>query len=192
MARSNPTPVIEPYEETLTGRAAAEKRAWARLVLSQLEGLVDIEGTTFEMHAGREYRDFGLAEGLRRQGATIVVPAEHLGHGEQLAFYNRRPGSTSSSSTVAAAPVPLATRARGSYVALGEHLEGLDGQAVQLSFVKIEEILGRELPASARLCRVWWANEAKGTHSHAAAWTDVGWLVDGVDFGRGTVRFRKG
>jgi hypothetical protein len=42
---------------------------------------------TFELHAGMEYREFGLRQGLEREGARIEIPAKGLRMGEQLAFY---------------------------------------------------------------------------------------------------------
>lgn len=85
----HPADVIEPYDETLKGQPAARKRAWAKRVMEQLvetfgEDLTDFE---FEIHAGADYRDFGLAEGLRSLGATVINPVRGLGIGKQKAFY---------------------------------------------------------------------------------------------------------
>ena len=47
----------------------------------------DLRGVEFEIHAGSAYRDFGLVDGLRQLGARVVMPAEGLNQGQQLAFY---------------------------------------------------------------------------------------------------------
>jgi hypothetical protein len=79
---------LEPYNETLNDQSAESKRRWAEKVLADLDSLgLDFRTTTFEIHAGNEYRSFGLVDGLRARGATVEVPAAHLGQGEQLAFY---------------------------------------------------------------------------------------------------------
>ncbi len=83
-----PDEVLEPYEETLNDNSVAAKRAWATSVLCLLESSVSIAGTAFEIHAGAEYRNFGLVNELRRYGATVEIPAAHLSQGEQLAFYS--------------------------------------------------------------------------------------------------------
>ena len=80
--------VIAPYDETLTTPSTAARRAWSAKVLHQLEGhLGDLAGHTFEIHAGAAYRDFRLADGLARRGASVEVPAEGLRQGQQLRFY---------------------------------------------------------------------------------------------------------
>lgn len=185
---------LEPYDETLSGQSAALKRRWAEKVLVDLDALgLDYRTTTFEIHAGNEYRGFGLVEGLQARGATVVVPAAHLGQGEQLAFYNGTRGScidfSPSAVTPAAQPSPTP---RGSYQHLREHLQSLATTTAALSFAEIERILHRSLPVSARRHRAWWSNERSGTHSHARAWMDAGWHVVTVDFNAGRVEFARG
>jgi hypothetical protein len=102
-----------------------------------------------------------------------------------------------SASRATAAPAGRATavsrtRRGGAYAPLADYLAAADGLVVQLTFTQIERILGRALPASAGRHRAWWSNESSGTHSHAAAWMASGWLVDGVDFNTGRVRFCRG
>lgn len=189
----SPDEVLEPYEETLNDKPAAAKHEWATTVLGQLESTVSIPGTVFEIHAGAQYRDFGLVDGLRRRGAAVEIPAEHLGQGEQLAFYHRPPSAAVDvRASRARVPRPTPSVAGGSYTSLAEHLEGCEASYLRLSFSEIEGILGRSLPASARRHRAWWSNESRATHSHAAAWIRVGWLVDSVDFNTGMVGFRRG
>lgn len=61
------------------------------------------------------------------------------------------------------------------YSPLGRHLEGLGGERVSMRFEEIERILGFSLPRSARKYRAWWANEVRGSHSHAK----YGWMHGG-------------
>lgn len=188
-----PGEVVEPYEATLNGKSAEAKRTWAASILRQLDEMgLDYAHTLFEIHAGAEYRNFGLIDGLEARGAPVEVPAEHLSQGQQLAFYagTERAGTPPPRTRVAASP-PSFRAERGSYAPLADHLHAAGTSLAQLSFEQVEGILGRPLPASARRHRSWWSNGSSGTHSHAAAWTGVGWVVDSVDFTTGTVRFRR-
>ncbi|MGH2711484.1 MAG: DUF6884 domain-containing protein [Actinomycetota bacterium] len=80
---------LEPYDKTLKGDSAAERRVWSAKVLDTIKLAVgsDLTDLTFEIHAGAEYREFGLRQALEREGARVEVPAEGLRMGEQLAFY---------------------------------------------------------------------------------------------------------
>jgi CBS domain-containing protein len=51
---------------------------------------------------------------------------------------------------------------------------------IAVSFQQIEELLGAELPPSARQHRSWWSNDP-GSHSQALAWLEVGWEIEHVD-----------
>ena len=189
----SPGEVLNPYEDSLNEKSAAAKREWATSVLAQLTAALELVGTTFEVHAGSSYRNFGLVEELRHRGATVEIPAEHLSQGGQLAFYAHSGEGTGVRQTPTLAAEADASRripAVGSYLPLGEYLGRLDSSTEQLTFAQIEQILGRPLPPSSRRHRAWWANESEGTHSHARSWLGKGWLVDSVDLG-GTVRFRR-
>lgn len=84
----DPAQPLAPYEETLKGKTRAEKRAWTERILEALDRrVIDYSSTVFEVHAGAEYRDFGLTDGLRARGAAVEVPALGLSQGQQLAFY---------------------------------------------------------------------------------------------------------
>jgi hypothetical protein len=190
----SPGKVLNPYEDSLNGKSAAAKREWATSVLAQLTAVLEVGGTTFEIHAGSSYRNFGLVEELRHGGATVEIPAEHLSQGEQLAFYGHsgeRTGVLRAPTLAADASASRSVPAGGSYLPLGEYLGGLDLFTEQLTFAQIERILERPLPPSSRRHRAWWANAPEGAHTHARSWLDVGWLVDSVDLGE-TVRFRRG
>ncbi|MEX2551955.1 MAG: DUF6884 domain-containing protein [Actinomycetota bacterium] len=67
------------------------------------------------------------------------------------------------------------------YQHLAAWLEGrptADSEA-ELSFRQIEELIGRALPASARLHQAWWANSE--SHSQAKTWLEAGWTVSSFD-----------
>jgi hypothetical protein len=188
----SPERVIEPYEQTLHGNSTDAKRRWAASVLRQLEAHELVQGDTiFEIHAGADYRDFGLLQGLQSRGARVEVPAEHLSQGEQLAFYAATTSPMSGTMSRVASP-DAQQNGRSSYSPLGDYLRATDDAVVKLRFPQIERILGRPLPASARRHRAWWSNESGGTHSHASSWMNAGWRVDSVDFDAQTVRFRRG
>jgi hypothetical protein len=83
-----PDVVLEPYDVTLNDASRAERRAWASRVLGQLESeLGSLRGLTFEIHAGANYTDWDLVEGLQKRGATVEQPLAGLSLGQQLAFY---------------------------------------------------------------------------------------------------------
>lgn len=85
-----PEAVLEPYDQALTKAGIPARRRWSAQVLADLHAqLGDLDSITFEIHAGAAYRDFGLVEGLRAQGAEVVLPGAGLSIGQQLAFYRR-------------------------------------------------------------------------------------------------------
>lgn len=84
----HPEQVIEPYDQTLKEAGTAGRQMWSLKVLDALvERVVPTSHDIIEVHAGAEYRDYGLVHGLRRLGCQIVNPTEGLVFGEQLAFY---------------------------------------------------------------------------------------------------------
>ena len=66
------------------------------------------------------------------------------------------------------------------YAPLAEYLGKQETGRVTLTFGQVEEILGAQLPASARCYRPWWGNEIAGQHVQARAWLDVGWRLESV------------
>ena len=84
----SPEDVLEPYDVTLKDASAAGRRAWSNEVLARLDDQAGVRsGDVVEIHAGAEYRDFGIMRGLRQRSVHVVVPAEGLSLGLQLAFY---------------------------------------------------------------------------------------------------------
>lgn len=61
----------------------------------------------------------------------------------------------------------------------------------RLRFEEIEEILGFELPASARKHRAWWANETSGNHTHAQGWMSAGFASTDVNLSAELVTFKR-
>lgn len=56
-------------------------------------------------------------------------------------------------------------------------------ESLTYSFDQIENILGSELPASAKKYRQWWENNSDYGHVWAKSWLDKGWKVSKVKLG---------
>lgn len=78
------------------------------------------------------------------------------------------------------------------YAPLAIHLQRipLKQDKIQLSFSAIEEIIGDQLPPSARQHRNWWANDAV-SHTQSQQWLEVGWRVSGISMGEQRVIFSR-
>jgi hypothetical protein len=74
------------------------------------------------------------------------------------------------------------------YEPLQRFLRSRKEREVPLSFEAIEDVLGFDLPRSARLYAPWWSNVG-GTHVQASAWLDAGWRTSNVDVPGGRVVF---
>ena len=84
----DPGDELDPYDVTLLSARTKVKHEWTRRVVRQLQDrLEDLRGAHFEIHAGRDYWAFGLAEALLHAGAGVGVPAAGLSQGRQLQFY---------------------------------------------------------------------------------------------------------
>lgn len=101
------------------------------------------------------------------------LPQEAISISEAPSPYNLN-GSASGDSTNFA--VTESAAGEGRYAALADWLQSQPGHVdpIQLSFNQIEEIIGTDLPLSARSHRAWWANDAV-SHSHSQLWLDAGW-----------------
>lgn len=180
----DPDAVLEPYDISLNSVTAVERRAWSDGVLQAIRGRVgSLDALTFEAHAGSNYLDFGLVEGLRAWGAQVVRPAEGLGFFEQQAFYA---SGRSRAINPASRPARSSQDGAGKYAALSRFLEDRVGQLVEIDFDAIGALVGG-LPVSASRHRAWWANDA--SHAQARAWLEAGWRVAAVDLTRAHVRF---
>lgn len=76
------------------------------------------------------------------------------------------------------------------YDPLREHLARLDEVVWAAKLEDLEQILGSNLPMSAREHRTWWANSG-GSLVHQNSWLDAGWRVDHTDLKRDLVVFRR-
>lgn len=86
----HPDQVISPYDVTLKNASRADRRAWTQRVLLALDQQVRLgRGTIVEIHAGADYREFGLLDGLRARGCETSIPTLGMPIGSQLQFYAR-------------------------------------------------------------------------------------------------------
>jgi hypothetical protein len=85
-----PDRVLAPYDEALTDRPRAARRAWSSQAVQALEDILGgLSGVVVELHAGSAYLDNGLAAGLSDRGAVLEHPVKGLSFGRQLAFYRQ-------------------------------------------------------------------------------------------------------
>jgi hypothetical protein len=176
-----PEEVIEPYDVSLVDAPVDVRRSWARSVIEALrQQLGDLSSVTFEVHAGSAYRDHGLVADLRYAGAAVEIPAKGLAQGDQLAFYAGTSDDQEDSMS-----------GRSAYSPLNRWLGARPDATAELTFRRIEEILGRALPQSAQSYREWWANTAQSPQGRA--WLDAGWTVSDVSLNgrRVTLQRRK-
>jgi hypothetical protein len=84
----HPDDVLSSYDVTLKDVGRLVRREWSARVLEELDERVQPgPGDVVEIHAGTEYRDFGLVDGLRARGCKIEVPTAGMRIGHQLQFY---------------------------------------------------------------------------------------------------------
>ncbi|MBN9672839.1 DUF7662 domain-containing protein [Roseibium aggregatum] len=76
------------------------------------------------------------------------------------------------------------------YEPLREHLARLEDVVWAAKLNEVEEIIGSNLPKSAREHRTWWANSG-GSLVHQNAWLDAGWRVERTDLMRDVIVFRR-
>ncbi|MDF3126422.1 HNH endonuclease [Rheinheimera sp. 1928-s] len=78
------------------------------------------------------------------------------------------------------------------YIPLAEYLASQTSDFTQFTFPQIEELLGFNLPNSARLHSAWWANSrTNDSHTWAHLWINSGWEVDSLDINTERVTFRR-
>jgi hypothetical protein len=78
----------------------------------------------------------------------------------------------------------------GKYSKLGVFLQNSTINSVKLTFNEVENILGFNLPKSAREYKAWWANNGD-SHTHAVdGWLAMGWRTE-VDLGNQVVIFTR-
>jgi len=77
--------VIEPYDDTLNGKIAAEVRQWAARVVEQIGQVASLTRDHFTVLAGERYRRFLLPYLVNHD-----VPMKGLRIGQQLRFLKER------------------------------------------------------------------------------------------------------
>ena len=83
-----PDTQIAWYNLDLGDLPAAERRAWSqRVVDALLERFPAMDGKVIEIHAGKDYVDFGLATGLQKAGAVVQRPLLGIPIGKHLGWY---------------------------------------------------------------------------------------------------------
>ncbi len=86
-----------------------------------------------------------------------------------------------------------AFRGAGKYAALARHLEGVEEATCELQFTRLEEIIGSDLPGSARRRRtgwLWWTNDPYQTQAKNG-WLAAGWVVSNVDYVKSVALLRR-
>ena len=84
-----PDTVLEPYDRTLKDMPKAERFAWGKRVVEQLEARFgSLRGVDFDLHAGEDYAR-PLEMFLRSRGASVARPLRGLTIGKQLQWYDR-------------------------------------------------------------------------------------------------------
>lgn len=164
----DPEQITHPYNRDLTDATPIEKRGWASKVVRQLEDEFgpEMSGITFEVLAPSAYCSFGLKDGLSALGAVVEWPVEGMRQFEQGAHYSSR--------GIDHAPKPDSTKERPvspTYRPLYEYFQSLEEDTISLSFKKIEEILGKKLPPSARRHAAWWSGSVAPSSWRGAGWT---------------------
>lgn len=76
------------------------------------------------------------------------------------------------------------------YSALGDFLRKQSRNEVPLTFEGVEKIVGSKLPASARLYRAWWSNNAHNSVI-TREWLEAGFESEQVDMEKHRLVFRK-
>ena len=86
----HPDEVLAPYNVTLKDAGRLARRSWSNQLLLVIDERIQPRwGDVFEIHAGAEYREFGLLDGLRDRGCLVEIPTERMRIGEQLRFYKQ-------------------------------------------------------------------------------------------------------
>lgn len=112
---AGPDDAVDSYELAIADLSAGDRQAWSEQVLRAIDSRFgSVAGKVVELHAGKEYRDSGLAAGLRARGATVRVPLHNLGIGEQLQWYDRfrRPAPAAADGSAPAEPTNAVGPAR--------------------------------------------------------------------------------
>ena len=87
----NPDTRIGWYDLSLGDLPAAQRREWShRVVEALIAKYPSVEGMVVEIHAGKDYVDFGLASGLTWAGMIVTRPLLGIPIGRHLGWYRER------------------------------------------------------------------------------------------------------
>ncbi len=87
----NPETRIAWYDLSLGDQPAAQRRAWSSRVVDALVGKYpSVEGKIVEVHAGKDYVDYGLETGLTDAGMVVQRPLLGIPIGRHLGWYRER------------------------------------------------------------------------------------------------------
>lgn len=87
----DPDAPITWYDLALGDLPAAQRRAWSqRVVDSLVEKFPAMDGKIIEIHAGKDYVDFGLEAGLESAGAVVLRPLLGIPIGKHLGWYREQ------------------------------------------------------------------------------------------------------
>ena len=78
------------YDLSLGDVPAKQRRQWsARVVDALVAKYLSLEGKVVEVHAGKDYVDFGLESGLQEVGVNVTRPLLGIPIGRHLAWYRK-------------------------------------------------------------------------------------------------------
>ncbi len=87
----HPEAKIAWYDLALGDLPAKQRRSWSRGVVDALVARhSSIEGEVVEIHAGKDYIDFGIESGLAEVGVTVTRPLLGIPIGRHLGWYRER------------------------------------------------------------------------------------------------------
>lgn len=130
------------------------------------------------------------------ENVTVSVPKERLAEFYALLsrFFAADSALGAATDSAVTRPLPSASSSvrpiKGRYAPLFHYLIEASEDELDLSFAKLETILGDALPPSAREHRSIWAN-SQGSFL-GRVWLRAGWRLTEIDMQDETVRFERG
>lgn len=87
----NPDTRIAWYNVSLADLPAAQRRAWSQRVVDALVAKYpSVEGKVVEIHAGKDYVDYGVESGLSEAGMVVERPLLGVPIGRHLGWYREQ------------------------------------------------------------------------------------------------------
>lgn len=86
-----PDTLIAWYDLSLGDLPAAKRRAWSQRVVDALVSRYpSVKGKVVEIHAGKDYVDYGVESGLTEAGMVVERPLLGIPIGRHLGWYRER------------------------------------------------------------------------------------------------------